>query len=129
MNREDRRHPGAGPERPGHPPQGQKQEDRRGGVQEHVGQMMAAGLQAIKLAVQHVREPGQRMPVAGVVRGERPGDSLAGQAPADVPVLVDVIVVVEVDEVVAGRLAEDGDHRQQQQAADGQQARGMRHAR
>jgi len=31
------------------------------------------------------------------------------------PVLVDVTIVVEVDEVVAGRLAEDGDHRQQQQ--------------
>ena len=42
--------------------------------------------------------------------------------PLNVRVLVDVIVVVEVDEVVAGRLAEDGDHRQQQKAADGQHA-------
>ena len=50
----------------GHPPQGQEQQDRRGGVQEHVGQMMAAGLQAIKLAVQHVREPSQRVPVGGL---------------------------------------------------------------
>ena len=83
MDREDRRHPGAGPECPGHPPQGQEQEDRRGGVQEHVGQMMAAGLQVIKLAVQHVREPGQRVPVGGVERGDRPGDSLAGQALLD----------------------------------------------
>ena len=40
------------------------------------------------------------------------------------PVLVDVKIVVEVDEVVAGRLAEDGDYRQQQKAADGQQAVG-----
>ena len=86
--------------------------------------MMAAGLQAIKLAVEHVREPGERVPVAGVVRSEGPGDSLAGQPPIDMRVFTDVFVVVEVDELVAGRLAKDGGHGQHQQAADGQQAPG-----
>ena len=49
------RHEGAGPQPAGHPPQHQKQEDRRRGVQHHVGQMVSPGLlQAVKLAVQHV---------------------------------------------------------------------------
>ena len=49
----------------------------------------------------------------------------AGQAASDMRVLVDVTLVVEVDEPVTDRLAEDGKHRQQQQAADGQQAVGL----
>jgi hypothetical protein len=36
------------------------------------------------------------------------------------PVLIDVSCVVQVDEVVAGGLAEDEDHRENQKAADGQ---------
>ena len=65
----------------------------------------------------------ERMPLRrDVTLGKGPGDALAGQAPANVRVLVNVLIVVEVDEVVAGRLAEDGNHRQQQKAADGRKA-------
>ncbi len=124
MDGEDRRHPCARPECAGHPPQRQEQEDRRGGVQHHVGHMMAAGVQAIPPTVKHVREPGQRMPVANIEGLGCPGGSRGSQPRFDMPVLVDVDFVVVIDKVMAGRLAEDGDHRQQQQAADGQQAIG-----
>ena len=66
MDGEHGRHEGAGPETAGHPPQDQEQQDRRGGVQQDVGQVVSAGVQAVELAVQHVGEPGQRMPVAGM---------------------------------------------------------------
>ncbi len=35
------------------------------------------------------------------------------------PVFVDVMIVVQVNEIVAGRLPKDDDHRQRQQCADG----------
>src|SRR5271157_1687209 len=124
MNCEDRRYPSAGPECARHLLKRQEQQDRRGGVQDRARQMVAAGLQFIKLAVQHVREPGQRVPVAAAIRGEGPGSPCAGQAPANMRVLVNVISVVEVDKVVRQRLCEDEDHRQQEKPADGQQAVG-----
>ena len=83
---------------------------------------MAAGVQVIDLAIQHVREPGQRVPVVGVERSDRPGGPRGGQAVSDMPVLGDVVFVVEVDELWVDRLAENGDHGQHQEAADGQQA-------
>ena len=119
MDGENRRHPRAGPERSRHPPQRQEQDDRGGGVQEHVGQVVATGLQSVEIAVQHVREPGQRVPVERLVRGDCPGDCLTGQAVLDVCVVEDVVIVVEVDDVVADRLAKDDDHRQHEQAAHG----------
>ncbi len=120
MNRENRRHPGAGPERVRHSPQRQEQEDRRGCVQDHVGQMMAARFQIIKLAIQHVRQPRERMPVGSVKRRNRPGNASARQARLDMRILIDVVIVVEVNEFVVGGLAKDGGDRKQQKAADGQ---------
>ena len=54
MDRKHRRHKRAAPQKPSHPPQHQKQEDHRGGVQQDVRQMMPAGIQPIQPAVQHV---------------------------------------------------------------------------
>ena len=111
MNGEDRRHPRAGPDCPSHALQRQEQENRRDGVEEHVGQMMAGGLQAIELAVEHVREPGQRVPVSGLEGSDCRDNPVFGQAPPNMLVFVDVVIVVEADEVVAAGLAKDGDHR------------------
>src|SRR5208337_2814521 len=87
--------------------------------------MMAAGFKVKKLAVQHVRQPGQRMPVAGMVRSERPGGRLTAQATPNMLVFVNVVFVVEVDEFVVDGLAEDGDHSQQEKTTNGQQAVGL----
>ncbi len=54
-----------------------------------------------------------------MILGEGPDDPLTGQAPHDVRVHAYIMDVVK-DEVVAGRLAEYGNHRQQQQRANGQ---------
>ena len=82
MNRKHRRHKRAAPQEPRHPPQHQEKQDRRRRVEQDVGEMMAAGLQSVKLAVQHVGNPGQRMPVGGMDVGERPDDPLKRQTPA-----------------------------------------------
>ena len=56
-------HESARPEPARHPPQDQKQQDRRRGVQQHIGEMVSPGLQPVNLAVQHVGHPRQRVPV------------------------------------------------------------------
>ena len=78
MDGKHRCHEGAGPQGVGgpgrspdpfagmkarHPPQHHKQQQRIRGVEEHIGQVMVAGVQAPELTVQHVGEPGQRMPI------------------------------------------------------------------
>ena len=41
-------------------------------VEDDVHQMMPAGVQAEELAVEHVRKPGERMPVARMKMGKGP---------------------------------------------------------
>ena len=60
------------------------------------------------------------MPVPGMAAHECPGESLGGQPVCDLRIFIDVQTVVEVDELVAGRLAKHQRHRQQQEAANGQ---------
>ena len=53
-----------------------------GQLAKDVGQVVSAGVQSIELAVQHVRKPGQGMPVVGMAGGEGPADSFGSQAAA-----------------------------------------------
>ena len=56
--------------------------------------MVLAGVEAEELHVQHVREPGQGMPVGGVGGGEGPRDGLPAQPLLDVRVFGDIDLVV-----------------------------------
>ena len=77
-------------------------------MQHDIGEMMAAGpIHAEKLAVEHVREPGERVPIGGADLREGPDDSPGGDAGRDEGILAHVFVVVDVHEVVPQRLAED----------------------
>ena len=133
MNRKHRRHKCTAPKRTGwrgrspntaagaktrHPPQNQEKQDRRRRVEQDIGQMMAAGAQSVKLAVQHMGNPGQRMPVGGMDVGERPDDPLERQSPGDFRVIIHVIVVVVIDKVVPQRLPENGKRDRRQKKAD-----------
>jgi len=64
---------------PGQPRQNQKQERRVQGVQQDARHVWPPA-PAVEAHVQHVREPGQRVPVAGVKGGERPAHPVHGQA-------------------------------------------------
>ena len=94
MPGEQRGHKGAGPQRIRQPEQQHEKQERVGRVKQDVDAMMRAGVQAEQLAVQHVRKPGQRMPVAGVPGREGPFDAGPGQAVLDHLIFGDVIVVV-----------------------------------
>ena len=58
------------------------------------------GVLAVQLDVEHVRQPGEGMPVAQEGGREGPGDGLAREAGLHVRVVDHVAVVVVVDEVV-----------------------------
>ena len=95
---------GAPPGGPGHGAQDERRaapRSRRGAAT--FTRWWAGRRHAEELHVEHVREPGERVPVGDVERGEGPGDPLPGQARrCTARVLGDVAVVVEEDEGVAG---------------------------
>src|SRR5882724_2123936 len=107
MDRENRGHESAPPERARHLPEDKKEQRRGQGMNEDVGEMMAGWIEAVELRIHHVRNPGERMPVAGMDMAERPPDSIPTEPAIDPRVFEDVIAVVEIDEVVAERLSED----------------------
>ena len=104
MDGEDRGHESAGPKLAGHLPNNEEQRDRRGGVEQHVGEMMPPRAQAEELAIEHVRQHCQRIPLATRPIGQRPPNSLARQARGDMTVSVNKGVVVVIEEGVTERL-------------------------
>ena len=67
--------------------------------------MMGPGIEPEQLAIQHVRQPGQRVPVPHVERGDATAHTRPCQAAGNVWILADVGTVVEADEIVVGDLA------------------------
>ena len=67
--------------------------------------MMAAGVEPIKLAIKHVRDGGERMPIAGMHMGKGPGNSMKGEATLDDGIFVDVGIVIVIEESVPQSLA------------------------
>src|ERR1700730_14769065 len=69
--------------------------------------MMSARIQAVNLAVQHMGNPSQGLPVGGMNMCEGPGSSFECQTPGDLSVFEHIGVVIIINELVAKRLAED----------------------
>ena len=77
---------------------------------------MPAGVQAVKLTVQHVRQPCQGMPIAGMSGGKGPDKAFESQAGLHVMITGDVLNVVVADEVIMSHLPEydnGGDNQKQ----------------
>ena len=119
VQREYRGDERAPPRGPGHA--GEHLEEERGArrVEQDAGRMMAGRRQPEELSVEHVREPGERVPVGRVGCGERPGDTGPRKARPDVHVLGHVFGVVVVDEAVPKDRDED-DGGQGNHARDGE---------
>src|ERR1700719_3292715 len=107
MNSEKRRHEHAAPERARHLPEDEEKENRVRRVEQHIGEVMPARAEAVELAVQHVGKPGERVPVRRVRLGERPDNSFARQPAKDLRILIHIRAVIEIDELVMNRLAEN----------------------
>ena len=88
-------------------------------MQRDIGQMVAAGAQSVELAVEHVGEPRERMPIRGVAAGEGPRNPVGRHAALYMRVLINVFIVVVVDEREIGRPSEDDRNRQQEKNANG----------
>ena len=113
VQRERRRGESGRPERAGRRAQHAEQEQNVQGVQRRVHRVRAPGLDAEHLHVEHVREPRERNPVAGVEARERARDTRARKPAAHDRVLQHVDRVVELDEVEARHRAigpRDRDH-------------------
>jgi hypothetical protein len=76
-------------------------------VKKEIREMMSAGIESKELAVEHVRNCRQWMPVSRVAVRERPNDSGQRQAAGYGRVFIDVNVIVEINEIVAERLPEN----------------------
>src|ERR1051326_7931536 len=119
MNRKHRRDKSARPQVPSHLLPKNKQQNGGDCMEEHAGEMMPARLQPEQLTIEHVRERGQRMPVARVRVRKRPDHIAEAQSSAHNRVLVDVNVIVEVNEIMPKRLPEhDPRERNQRNAND-----------
>ena len=95
MEREQGGGQGARPLRPRHPPQQEKEQDGIGQMQEQAGEMMAGGIQSVELEIHHVRNPGQRVPVAGAEGRKSPNNSRPAHPLFDHAVGSDIIAIVQ----------------------------------
>ena len=96
--------------------QQQKKQDRIRGVQQDADFVVGRGVHAKELAVERVREPGERMVVCGVVGSECPFDGRPVKTRPNMRIARDVgvVVVVEKSVVGGGEIAEEdgGDQKQ-----------------
>jgi hypothetical protein len=95
---------GAAPVRAGHLLEQAKEQQRVEGVEKKIGGMVSGGVEAVELAIEHVGEPGQRMPVAGVAGGKSPTPALQAETALDHEVLSHIVRVVEVKELAVADL-------------------------
>ncbi len=80
-------HDGARACRTGEAPPHREYEPHIKEMDDETHQMMRAGVDAEQLHVEHVRDPGERVPVRGLVRRERPSESGGRDASQDVRVV------------------------------------------
>ena len=90
-------------------------------MEQQTGQMMTPGSQSVELAVHHVRDPGQGMPISSVTveLGERPDQARPGQASLDSKVIGHVKVVVVINKSISQGGEEYADDECQQQNTKG----------
>jgi len=107
MDGEERRDQRAAPGGAGQAAQRAEQEDRAQPMKQHIGRVEAARIDPEQLGVEHVRQPGDGVPIRHEAGGERPAQVLRREPCRHPCVLVDVAVVVEDHEVEGERLPED----------------------
>ena len=79
-------------------------------MKQDIAQVVAPRLKTVDLAVKHVRDCRQWVPVIRMDMRESPLNPLPTQTSSDARVLVDVVVIIVIDELVPERLPEDHKH-------------------
>jgi hypothetical protein len=80
--------------------------------------VMPAGPQPKQLAIEHVRNGRERVPVLRVDMGEGPPDALPAQPAVHVRILQDVKRIVVIDELVVECLSKDNPDEREDADAD-----------
>src|SRR5437870_2234465 len=107
MNGEDACHECAWPKRASHLFQHEKKQQHRYRMQQHISEVMTAGFEPEQLAVEHVRNRRERMPVPRMRMGKRGEYAVYRKASGDGGVLIHVQVIVEIDEIVPQSLTKN----------------------
>ena len=95
---------GARPEGAGKAPKQCHEQQGIDDVEDDIDQVVPSRIQAEELYVHHMRDPGEGVPVVGMMGGEGPDDIVEREAGSYLGVFRDVLVVVEVDEGVTADL-------------------------
>jgi hypothetical protein len=108
VNGKERGHEGALPKRTGHLLEHQKGQQHRDCMKYDVGEVMAARVQSIQLAIKHVRKRGERVPVPRMSMRECGDYPFSGKSSYDDRIFIDVNVIIKIDEIMSQRLTEYG---------------------
>ena len=76
-------------------------------MEQDIGQMMSPRREPVNLAVQHVRKPRQRVPIAGIFGCEGPGYVPGRQTVGNIRIVIHVTIVVIVYKLVVESLTKD----------------------
>jgi len=95
---------GARPEGAGEEPKQRHEQQGIDNMEGDIDQMVPPRIQAEDLYVHHMGDPGEGVPVVGMMGGKGPGDIVEREAGPYMGVFRDVFVVVEVDEGVMADL-------------------------
>ena len=87
--------------------QPKEKQNRGNGVQENICEMVAAGFEIVELAIDHVGNDRERVPIVGLGVDECLGQTMQTQTRGHQRISVNVGFVVIIYEVVAQRLTED----------------------
>ena len=87
-------------------------------MQKYICEMMSARVQAEQLAIDHVRNSGERMPIARMSMRERPSQAMKSQPVRYGWVCVNVGRVIVINEIVAKRRTENEPGRRCQENAN-----------
>ena len=129
MPRKQGRHERAAPLGASQLAQDKEKQDNVGGVEKQISQMMPTRLGAVEAVIDHVRNPGDRMPIARMIGLEGPGQTVAGDAMLDGGIINNVIRIVVIDEVEMGRRPVQRQGDEGKQKTDQHGASFIRHGR
>ena len=92
-------------------------------MKQNAGEVMPGWIQPKELAIQHVRNPGHRVPVTGMAGGKGPSERRPGQACLDVRIFCDIGLVIVIQECMIKSRRKDSksDHGQRRTGNVGSQ--------
>ena len=105
MDSKDRSDKGAGPKGSGSRVQQRKQQQHHGRMQQHVDQMVPCRIESEQLAIQHVRNRCQRMPISRVRFSECRNDAARRYTRGDPWIVINISLVVVGDEIMTESLS------------------------